>query len=144
MGRHVKAIVIEPGRPPEVRPVPGDDRAALKAILGCPYLEVVRLGDGVIGYTDDGGKGDNRPENLVATRIWRSLGLPMIGDWIAGPMVVLGVGSKGHHADVPKWVIRYAESLWRDPATPHLDPNPRDELKDALDEILNGGGGHGG
>jgi hypothetical protein len=125
MGRHTKAIVIMPDRPPEVRRIEeGKKPSDIKTILGGAWLEGVDLGVGVIGYIDDDGVAKALPDNPLAMRLWHGMQRRVVPGKIPGTMVVCGVNEWGEHVDVPDWVIDYAEALWRDPSTPHPDPRP--------------------
>lgn len=104
----IRALVMIPGEPAEVREIDGSDNGdGLREIIG-GWLEGVgpmALSDAaVFGYADEEGRLKGLPVNEPATMLARVLGWP--GDFLVGPIVFVGLkwGSPedgAQSADIP-------------------------------------------
>lgn len=103
------ALIIHPDGTLERREVNGLKEK--QAIVG-GYIEGVPLNEHVYGYVNDSGKLEELPANVCATNLWmRFVDLrgceTLPGDYVAGPMVIVGVQNAagendGHDHDVPE------------------------------------------
>ena len=105
----IKALVLNPGEPAKLVEI---DRtlAAYQAIVG-GYIEAVALKvtDEATAYINEEGKLDHRIEgNATAT----SLARLSPGDWIAGPMLILGpCDDEGNDTSVTPEIIAWAIAM---------------------------------
>lgn len=108
--RNVSCIIIEADGNAEVKVLPVADHDTLSGIVG-GWLEMIGpMVNGFgpwHGYVDEEGKIKGLARNFTATDIATMLGWggEVAGDYIAGPLVLLGPGEEGEEGDVPTKVI---------------------------------------
>lgn len=110
----MRAIVIEPGRQPEVRDLAGDLESLQAAVGG--YIEAFPLLPGVATYIDEEARirPDTPAVNGCATWLCMVLGRPRPADEpILGPMVFIGVGPDGDSVDLPAIAVARVMDLYR-------------------------------
>jgi hypothetical protein len=108
----MKAIVIEPSKPPEARELATYED--MKEAVG-GWLELLHISDEVVAYVDEEAKikANTPPVNRIATNLCYALNIGLRpGDFIRGPMVLVGVlNSKGEYDgeehDVPESFVKW-------------------------------------
>lgn len=115
----VNAIVIEATGDARIEYVT-PDLETLKGIVG-GYLEgvsaIADTGHGNWhGYVDEEGKLKNLPRNYVADEVLTALGWGgrVAGDFIVGPLILLGDGKAGEEADVPDATLQFVLAYFRE------------------------------
>lgn len=115
----VTAIVITPDGNASVEEIKGD-LSSIQSLLDGGWLEAVTpmvdTGYGPWhGYVDEEGKLKGLPRNYVADDILTGLGWGgrVGGDFIVGPLVLLGDSPDGEEAPVPGPTLRYVLDFYR-------------------------------
>lgn len=92
------------------------DLDTLRALVGGPIQEVFpSTGDtlGWHGYVDEEGKIKAAAPNPVGTAVALTLGwTPLPGDYLCGPLVLLGDSPDGEEGDLPLPVVKAIEAYY--------------------------------
>lgn len=112
------AIVIQADGNADIIMVKGDLESITDIVGG--HIEAISPMIGAFGnwhgYVDEEGKLKNLPRNFVADDIANGLGWGgrVAGDFIVGPLLLLGDGPDGQEADVPTAVTQFVHDYYRD------------------------------
>lgn len=114
--KYIRALLFMPGQQPRYVDFNDSLDNLQKVVDGHVQAHPVPGEPRATAYMNEEGKLRGMEANTLATR--RMYDVLMAGDYIAGPMLVLGITEAGEHCDIPPELAKYMMDRCADEAIP--------------------------